>query len=1020
MPALQEPSIENNVLLSTIGSLLVRTGTVTYTFIPAGEVVDKGAYIGGSDLTRAWTEDEKAAFRAAAAQYTTVANVTFAEVANVADADIHAQMVDSVPGGYGGYAGFGTTFVVGSASEELLIHELGHSLGLGHPFDTSFSTQKLPGIDTSDAADFGFNAQYYSVMSYRVGEFPEFPTVDTLWPSTLMALDIAALQVMYGANNAYHSGDDSYTAPNSVTTIWDTGGSDSIDFSSVTTNAVIDLRAATLLQEAGGLGRPSLTDTSAEGRNVGGYTIAYGVTIENADGGMGDDILTGNAAANILAGGLGSDTLQGGAGGDRLIGGPDSIPTLGVATLNDAVVTNRALEVSAYTGMPGSVTLDMVVLLDTVPAQYSEIMSYKPLDGAGFRLDLQYFSEGDYLALVVKTATGSQAHWAGVTAAELFDGTPHRLTVTRDAASGEFRVYLDGAFKVSQVIDPGLGFASGGSLVFGQSQGAWVSANAPEAALWGGLGAIAIYDGALSDAEVQARSLPDLADAADPRLVSYWVPNAQSDSYDTMAGNQALAGRNVADIITVNLTEDDDRLLGGQGNDTVSGGGGTDTVVFAVEGSSASIAAVAGGLQITSAEGVDFIADDVEFFEFTDGTLSYAQVAALVPAAVITGTNATENINGTSAAEIINALDGWDWITPGGGNDTIDGGPGTDMVSFVNLPDTPGRTNVQYRLDIDLTAGTAHSHDNSEIMQILNVERVTGTIFADKIKGTAGDNQLRALGDYDWFTATTGNDTMDGGNGKDMISYVEWQNTAANLAENVFSDSGAPPASGGVTGVVVDLNNTANNTHLAAGHTYISIERITGSGRQDVFWGDGNSNDFRGLGDYDWFVGSTGGRERYFGGDGLDTVTYFQSGSGVSASLRNGAVVDGAVSGRGTAGDAALDLYFSIENLVGTTHADELTGNNERNMLSGLAGDDMIFGFGGIDQLKGGAGNDTIDGGGSSDYAIFSGNSVDYTLTRTSATEVTVDGADGTDSLINVEYFRFDDADLQIWDLVIV
>ncbi|MCE8519067.1 type I secretion target repeat-containing protein, partial [Ruegeria pomeroyi] len=374
---------------------------------------------------------------------------------------------------------------------------------------------------------------------------------------------------------------------------------------------------------------------------------------------------------------------------------------------------------------------------------------------------------------------------------------------------------------------------------------------------------------------------------------------------------------------------------------------------------------------------------------------------------------------GTAAAEVINALGGADWITPGGGNDTIDGGDGNDMVSFIDLPDTPGRTNLQFRLDVDLGAGTARSHDGSEQMQLSNVERVTGTIYADYIRGDAGANHLRGAGDYDWFVATTGNDTLDGGTGQDMVTFVEWQNTGPNAISDAFSADGAPPTGAQATGVLVDLANPANNTNLASGLTLISIERVTGSGRQDVFYGDGNSNDFRGLGDYDWFVGSAGGRERYFGGDGIDTVTYFMSGEGVTASLRNGARVNGEETGYGSRGDAARDLYFEIENLVGTRFDDRLTGNSGRNQLSGLEGDDFLFGYEDVDYLKGGAGNDTIDGGTGSDYALFDGDRAEYTLTRTADNAVTVTGPDGTDSLINVEYFRFDDGDVRIWDLAL-
>ena len=263
-------------------------------------------------------------------------------------------------------------------------------------------------------------------------------------------------------------------------------------------------------------------------------------------------------------------------------------------------------------------------------------------------------------------------------------------------------------------------------------------------------------------------------------------------------------------------------------------------------------------------------------------------------------------------------------------------------------------------------------------------------------------------------------DTIDGGTGQDMISFLEYQSSATNVIADIFSSNGLPPTGAQASGIYLDLNTPANSTGLAAGLTLTSVERVTGSGRQDVFFGDSGENDFRGLGDYDWFVSSTGGRERYFGGDGLDTVTYYNASAGVTANLSNGAVVNGRETGYGSRGDAARDLYFEIENLVGSHFDDELRGSSERNQLNGLEGDDLIFGYGNVDYMMGGLGNDTIDGGAGSDYALFSGNAADYTLTRgtgSASNQVTVVGADGTDLLIDVEYFRFDDTDLNIWGL---
>ncbi|WP_417525600.1 heparin lyase I family protein [Marinovum sp.] len=492
------------------------------------------------------------------------------------------------------------------------------------------------------------------------------------------------------------------------------------------------------------------------------------------------------------------------------------------------------------------------------------------------------------------------------------------------------------------------------------------------------------------------------------------IGDAGNNTLTGLGGNDGLFGSSGDDSLDAGAG--DDTLRGGAGNDTLSGGAGNDTAIFAGDSSSYGASPASGGaITLNGPDGADLVNPDVEFLMFADQILTFAEAAALVSATpVINGTGT--NVDGSATTEIINGTANNNWITPGGGSDTIDGGAGNDMVSFFDLADTPGRTNVEYRLDIDLGAGTGVNHDGSEQLQLSNVERITGTIYADRIKGDAGDNELRGLGDYDWFIATEGNDTIDGGTGQDMLSFLDYQSSAVNVVADIFSSNGLPPSGAQASGLVVDLANPGNNTGLAAGQTLTSIERITGSGRQDVFYGDAGENDFRGLGDYDWFVSSEGGRERYFGGDGIDTVTYYNASAGIIANLSNGARVNGQETGYGSGGVAARDLYFEIENLVGSRFDDELRGSSGRNQLNGLEGDDFIFGYGGVDYLKGGLGNDVIDGGGGSDYALFDGNAGDYTLAR-SGNEVTVTGTDGTDRLIDVEYFRFDDGDVDIWSL---
>jgi len=59
-------------------------------------------------------------------------------------------------------------------------------------------------------------------------------------------------------------------------------------------------------------------------------------------------------------------------------------------------------------------------------------------------------------------------------------------------------------------------------------------------------------------------------------------------------------------------------------------------------------------------------------------------------------------------------------------------------------------------------------------------------------------------------------------------------------------------------------------------------------------------------------------------------------------------------------------------------------------------------------------GNDTLDGGSNVDTAVVSGNRSAYTVTQTSTGNFTVSGPDGTDTLTNIEYLKFDDQTMRL------
>jgi Ca2+-binding RTX toxin-like protein len=99
---------------------------------------------------------------------------------------------------------------------------------------------------------------------------------------------------------------------------------------------------------------------------------------------------------------------------------------------------------------------------------------------------------------------------------------------------------------------------------------------------------------------------------------------------------------------------------------------------------------------------------------------------------------------------------------------------------------------------------------------------------------------------------------------------------------------------------------------------------------------------------------------------------------------------------------------------TGTAGNDSLTGGNSDDSLSGGAGNDSLYGGKGNDSLIGGSGNDLLDGGSGTDFAFFTGNFADYSISYDSAADKyiikdNVAGRDGSDTLSGIEYFEFAD-----------
>ena len=141
----------------------------------------------------------------------------------------------------------------------------------------------------------------------------------------------------------------------------------------------------------------------------------------------------------------------------------------------------------------------------------------------------------------------------------------------------------------------------------------------------------------------------------------------------------------------------------------------------------------------------------------------------------------------------------------------------------------------------------------------------------------------------------------------------------------------------------------------------IDVTLAGGEGDDALIGGQGDDALIGGDGD-DLLAGG-GGTDSINGGAGTDTNSFTGIGLGVTAVINAG--------GAGTASYGLVNETFaSIENLIGSDNADDLTGNNLVNEIDGGLGDDVISGLGGNDILFGGSGADTISGGDGDDIVV--------------------------------------------------
>jgi Ca2+-binding RTX toxin-like protein len=365
-------------------------------------------------------------------------------------------------------AGAHWAFNPGAYGYMALVHEVGHTLGVAHPFGGGLGGTLPPAED----------GLANTVMSYTKLAGNTAVTHINFYPTTPMSYDIAVAQYLYGANTSYHAGDDTYTFTQGNSyfqTLWDGGGNDTIVWSTPA-SAGVQPQPATIDLRPGhwsDLGN-SLSYSDSNGNVVATSThtvqIYATVTIENAVGGNGDDTLIGNDANNKLSGGAGDDVLTGGAGNDTLDGGAgyDTASYAGNHTGFSFSRSGATLTVTDKSGAEGSDTLISVERLKFADGSYALDMGVDQPGGEAALLIGALYSAADLadtkeVGLLMNYLQATALHQIGNTALvsphTLAEGAAFLLNfqdLPAAADSTSNRSFVSQVYKniVGQPIDP--------------------------------------------------------------------------------------------------------------------------------------------------------------------------------------------------------------------------------------------------------------------------------------------------------------------------------------------------------------------------------------------------------------------------------------------------------------------------------------------------------------------------------------------------------------------------------------
>lgn len=669
-----------------------------------------------------------------------------------------------------------------------VLHEIGHALGLGHPFGMSTTEDTLA----------------WTVMSYRGGARSAFG---------YSPLDIAALQSIYGPSRTARTESNTYKlSAGGANIIWDGGGIDAIDGSAL--GASIDMSLMEGYWGHIGAANPALISSA------GSITINLGTVIEKALGGSGNDTITGNYEDNLLAGNAGNDILDGLGGNDTIQGGDGIDIAVFHGLRADFDIASTGVGAYTITDKRDSRTYG------TGTDVLTGIERLKFDDGV-------YFPTSAGNDTIVGTEFGDSID--GQQGDDILSGMGGADTLT----GGAGKDVLDGGQGADKmkggadddiyVVDNTGDSVDEGNGAGGDAGGAdLVKVNIATA---GGTFTLGSY---VENATLIGTLAYNLAgNALDNQLTG----NAAANTLSGGQGGDTLSGGAGND--TLDGAEGNDTLDGGQGNDTMTGAAGDDTYV---------VDSLLDQVVELDGNGVDTVMSSVAF---TLGSALENLILTGKIKANLIGNTSSNKLFGNAAANRLDGGTGADTLVGGAGGDTYVVDEAGDVVQETGLLATEIDT-VEAGISYDLTSSANGNQlaaiEKLTLTGSANIDgtgnalanTITGNAGKNVLDGGAGDDKLIGGGGDDTYLVDAAGDKITeavGGGTDAVLSSAATCMLAANVEKLTLVGTQAINGTGNTLANLIEGNSAANVIKGGAGD-----DTILGGGGADTIGGDAGND----------------------------------------------------------------------------------------------------------------------------------------------------------------------------------